>query len=131
MTEPSTIGTMVSRILGMASEAALQDSARKDAYQALKRKLCCRAASDVDALERNPTSAARRAVIAEAVDQLPEAEKICVKMLAAELTEALGLSPAKGPVGIDVRKVETEGAKLEGIDSHNRTARAVPVRLTM
>jgi two-component sensor histidine kinase len=111
MVEPGTIGTLVSRVLGMASEATRQDiasEAAKDAYNALTRKLSCRAASDVDALERNPTSAARRAVIAEAVDQLPEVEKISVKTLATELADTLKPSAAQGQIGIDVRRMDVE-----------------------
>lgn len=125
MVEPSTIGTIVSRVLSMASEAALQDGAgeaTKDAYKALKQKVSCRAAFDVHALERNPTSAARRAVIAEAVDQLPELEKISVKTLATELTEALKTSAEQGPIGIDVRSVEAERIKLEEIGVHEGIA---------
>jgi len=113
----------------MASEAALQDvagEAAQDAYEALKKKVSCRAAFDVHALERNPTSAARRAVIAEAVDQLPEVEKISVKTLATELTDALKMSATQGPIGIDVRRIEAERVKLEGIGVHAETADEIP-----
>src|SRR5215471_11502172 len=108
MAEPSTIGTMVSKVLGMAAEATLQDAtvreAVKDAYNTLRQKLWCRAVLDVQALERNPTSAARRAVIAETVDELPEAEKMSIKALAAALADALGTSAAQGSIGNDVRE---------------------------
>ena len=124
MADPSTIGGMVSRVF---AEATLQVEASKDAYKALKKKLSCRAASDVFALERNPGSAARRAVIAEAVDQLPEDEKISVKTLAAELAEALGTNVGQGPVAIDVRRVAADRTTLEGIDVRESTARKVLV----
>lgn len=125
MADPSTIGGMVSRVF---AEATLQVEATKDAYKALEKKLSCRAASDVCALERNPSSAARRAVIAEAVDQLPEDEKISVKTLAAELAEALGTNVGQGPVEIDVRRVVAERPTLEGIDPRESTVRKVLVR---
>ena len=130
MAEPSTIGEMVSRVLGMASEATLQDvtcEVAKDAYKALEQKLSCRAASDVHALERDPTSAARQAVIAEVVDQLPEAEKGSVKRLATELADALRTSAAQAPVGIHVRRVEAE-TKLERIDVLKSAASEALVR---
>lgn len=136
MADPSTIGTMVSRVLGMAAEATLQeDAARKaarDAYDILKHKLSCRAASDVHALERNPTSPARRAVIAEAVDEFPEAEKMSIKALAAALAEALRTSAAQGSIGIDVRRIDAERTKLVEIDVRESTVReARPARLTV
>jgi hypothetical protein len=135
MEEPGTIGTMVSRVLGMAAEATLQeDAAReaaKDAYNTLKQKLSCRAASDVHALERNPTSAARRAVIAEAVDELPEAEKMSIKAVAAALAEVLRTSAAQGSIGIDVRRIEAERSKLVEVEvRESPTRESRPVRLT-
>ena len=89
--------------------------------------MSCRAASDVHALERDPTSAARQAVIAEVVDQLPEAEKGSVKRLATELAEALRTSAAQAPVGIHVRRVEAE-TKLERIDVLKSAASEALVR---
>jgi len=119
----------------MAAEATLQeDAAReaaKDAYNTLRQKLVCRAASDVHALERNPTSAARRAVIAEAVDAIPDAEKMSIKALAMALTEALRTSAARGSIGIDVRRVEAERTMLVEIDVRESPSREVrPARLT-
>ena len=125
MADPSTIGGMVSRVF---AEATLQVEATKDAYKALKKKLSCRAAFDVYALERNPGSTARRAVIAEAVDELPEDEKISIKTLATELAEALGTNAGQGPVGIDVRRVSAERTTLERIDARESTARKVLVQ---
>lgn len=122
MADPSTIGGMVSRVF---AEATLQVEATKDAFKALKKSLSCRAAFDVYALERNPGSAARRAVIAEAVDTLPEDEKISVKTLAIELAEVLGTNAGYGPVGIDVRRVTAEPTALERIDARESPPRKV------
>jgi len=136
MAEPGTIGTMVSRVLGMACEAKLQEDAAREAangaYDTLKQKLSCRAASDVHALERNPTSAARRAVIAEAVDEFPEPEKMSIRALAAELAETLRTRAAQGSIGIDVRRIEAERTKLVEIDVRESPAReARPARMTV
>ena len=119
MSDPVTIGAMASLVLSMASEAALKGvvgEAAKDAYKALKSKIAHWAAGDVEALERNPTSTPRRAVIAEAIDQLPEAEKISVKALATELADALKKSAAEGPIGIDVGVLEAARIQLDAIN---------------
>jgi hypothetical protein len=121
MSDPVTIGGMVSLVLSIASEAALKGAvgeAAKDAYKALKQKIVHWAAGDVEALERNPNSAARRAVIAESIDELPDDEKISVKILATELAEAMKKSAAQAPIGIDVGALEAARITLEGINVH-------------
>ena len=108
----------------MAAEATLQDvtnKATKDAYKALAKRLSCLVAFDVHVLERNPGSVARRAVIAEAVDELSEDKKISVKTLATELAEAL--ETRAGPRPNVVRRVVAERSTLEGIDVSENTAR--------
>lgn len=115
MLDAATIGSLASLVLGMASEAALKGAvgeAAKDAYKALKAKIAQWAASDVDALEHNPTSAARRAVVAELVDGLSENDKASVKALATELAEALTSNAGNGPVGIDIGILEAARVQL-------------------
>lgn len=119
MSDPVTIGTIASMVLSMGSEAALKGvigEAVKDAYKALKGKISHWAGADVEALERNPGSAARRAVVAEVVDELPENEKVSVKALAAALADALKEASATGPVGIDVGVLEAARIKLGKIN---------------
>jgi hypothetical protein len=121
MSDPITIGAMASLVLSMASEAALKGAvgeAAKDAYKALKNKIAHWAGADVEALEKNPLSVPRRAVIAEAIDALPDDEKISVRSLATELADALKNSAAQGPVGIDLGALDAARIKLEGITVH-------------
>jgi hypothetical protein len=121
MSDPVTIGAVTSLVLSMASEAAIKGGvgeAAKDAYKALKNKLAHWAAGDVEALERNPTSAGRRAVVAETVDQLPEHDKITVKALATELADALKKSAKAGPVGFDIGRLEAARVQLGTINVH-------------
>jgi hypothetical protein len=115
MSDPVTIGAIASLVLSMGSEAALKGvigEAVKDAYKALKDKISHWAGGDVEALERNPGSAARRAVVAEVVDELPENDKVSVEALSVALADALKEASAKGPVGIDVGVLEAARIKL-------------------
>lgn len=121
MSDPVTIGGMVALVLSMASQAALKAAVgetAKDAYKALKHKIAHWAASDVEALERNPGSSARRAVIAETIDELPDDEKVSIKALATELAAALKKTAAQGPIGVDVGALEAARITLEGINVH-------------
>ena len=97
--DPITIGAFVSTALGIAGEAIVKGTAElavKDAYAALKTKISSWVSGDdVAALEKSPTSAARQAVIAEAVDALPEADKAEVLPLAHTVADGV-------PVPLDV-----------------------------
>jgi hypothetical protein len=122
MSDPVTIGAVASLALSMASEAALKGvvgEGVKDAYKALKNKVAHWASGDVEALEKNPSSVARRAVIAETVDELPDDEKSSVKTLANALAEALKQTAAQGPIGIDVGALEAARIKLDGMTVHD------------
>lgn len=115
MVDPGTIGSIASLVFTMASEEALKSTVGemvKDAYKALKAKISHWAASDVEALERNPASPARRAVVAEVIDALPDDEKISVKTLATQLAEALKKSASQGPVGFDIGILEAASVHL-------------------
>ncbi len=118
MADPMTVGACVSLFLGMASEAAVKGvigEAAKDAYRKLKEKVAQWAAGDVQALEQNPSSTARRAVVAEVVDQLPDADKLSVKALADALAQSLKEAAAAGPIGIDIGRLEAARVDLERI----------------
>ena len=119
--DPVTIGAIVSFVLSMASEAALKGAvgeAVKDAYKALKGKVSHWAAGDVQALESNPASLPRRAVLAEIIDGLPENDKISVQTLATELAEALKKRSTEGPIGIDIGRLDAARVQLGTINVH-------------
>jgi hypothetical protein len=118
MTDPMTVGSITALVLSLASEEALKTTvgeAVKDAYKALKQKIAHWASGDVDALERNPGSSARRAVVAEIVDELPENDKASVKALANELADVLKKAASAGPVGFDIGTLEAARVKLAKI----------------
>ena len=115
MSDPVTIGAIASLVLSMGAEAAVKGAigeAAKDAYKALKEKISHWASGDIEALERTPGSTARRAVVAEVVDELPEKDKVSVKALATALADALKEASAKGPIGIDIGVLEAARVKL-------------------
>ena len=133
MADPVTIGGVAALVLSIASEEALKSTvgeAVKDAYKVLKQRIAHWASADVDALERNPGSTARRAVIAEAVDALPESDQAAVRALAGELADALKKNAAAGPVGFDIGTLEAARVKLgkvsvnEGIGLRAKEVRA-------
>jgi hypothetical protein len=66
MVDPVTIGGLAASALAMAGEAALKGTVgevAKDAYKTLKSMVAQWAGGDVHALEKTPTSQARRAVV--------------------------------------------------------------------
>ncbi len=112
MTDEVTIGGLAASTLGIASEALLKGAVGegvKDAYRALKDKIAQWGGRDVDALEREPASAARRAVVAEIIDAQPAEEAAAVHVLAKRLIAALLTSER---VGLDVGRLEALEARL-------------------
>jgi hypothetical protein len=112
MTDEITIGGLAASTLGIASEALLKGAAGdgvKDAYRALKDKVAQWAGRDVDALERESASAARRAVVAEIIDAQPVKEAAAVDVLAKRLIAALRTSES---VGLDVGRLEALETRL-------------------
>src|SRR4051812_37554546 len=92
MPDPITVGALAATALSMSAEAALKGSvgeAAKDAYKKLKETVARWTGNDVEALEENPTSTARQAVIAEEIDRQPASEQEVVHALATTLIEAL------------------------------------------
>jgi hypothetical protein len=112
--DPVTIGAFVSTALGIAGEAIVKGTAElaiKDAYAALKSKISeWISGEDVAALEKAPTSAARQAVIAEAVDALPEADKAAVLPLAQGVADRL--KESKTPIGVDISRLTAAQIQL-------------------
>jgi hypothetical protein len=94
--DPVTIGALAATALGIVAQTALKgtiDAVVKDAYTALKEKIASWAGADVEALVTEPSSRARHAVIAEAIDARPEREQEDVKALANRVFEALKQAP--------------------------------------
>lgn len=126
MSDPFTIGTLVSFALGMGAEAVLKSAvgeAVKDAYKALKEKLPRRAGAEVAALEAAPASKGRQAVIAEIIDGEPEDERNSLRPLAEALIARLKENaPA---TGMDIGRLTALEADFSGL----RVGSGVGVRI--
>ena len=113
--DPITIGVLVAGALGLGADAAKAavGEAAKDAYNALKAKIARWAAADVAALETDPGSDARKAVIAETVNKLPEDDQQELRSLAQVLTQRLReQAPA---IGLDIGRLDALAADLGNI----------------
>jgi hypothetical protein len=112
MTDAMTIGDLAASTLGIASEALLKGAPGEgvnDAYRALKDKVAQLAGRDVDALEREPATAARRAVVAEIIDAQQAKEAAAVDVLAKRLIAAQRTSES---VSLDIGRLEALEARL-------------------
>jgi hypothetical protein len=115
--EPMTIGALVASTLGIAGEALLKgglSEAAKDGYKVLKGIVASWAGSDVEALEKTPGSAPRRAVVAEAIDARTANEQATARALAQRLIAALK-EAGGGPVGLDVGRLDALAVELGNI----------------
>jgi hypothetical protein len=113
--DPVTTGALVASALGMAGEVLLKgglSEAAGDSYKALKGKIAAWAAgADVEALERTPESAARRAVVAEAIDAQAMDEQTAARELARRLVAALK-GAGVNRVGFDVGRLDALAVEL-------------------
>jgi len=117
MADPITVGVLVVEALRLAAEEVVKGTVGevvKDAYKQLKSKLSLWAAHDVEALEKQPNSKARQAVIAETVDDLSATDRDSLRSLAQALTEALE-KQAPEIVGLDIGKLKALHAELGNI----------------
>ena len=92
MPEPITTGALVAAALSAGAGALGKEvvgAAVKDAYAALKAAVGRWAAPNVEQLEAKPDSDARAGVLAELVDEQPEAARTEVRALAEALRDAL------------------------------------------
>jgi hypothetical protein len=128
--DPITIGAIVAGALRLGAEAVVKSAvgeAVKDAYGALKNKISEWAASDVAALERQPDSSARQAVIAEVVDSQSPADRELLRSLVQALTLELEKQAPK-IVGLDIGRLKALQADLgnitvtEGVGAHIKEA---------
>jgi hypothetical protein len=100
MADPVTIGVLAATALSLAAQQVVKGAvgeAVKDAYAALKDRVARWAGDDVKALEKNPASEGRKAVLAEQVNEQPESEQEAVKALATTLMQVLKQEGAKVP----------------------------------
>lgn len=119
MSDPVTIGTLGVLALNMAGEALIKGAAGeavKDAYGHIKGLLKRHAKSDLEALEAQPTSKARQAVMVEVIDALPINEHQEIKGLFEQLTLALQSANSKSPIGIDIDKLSAINLNLQSVE---------------
>jgi predicted lipid-binding transport protein (Tim44 family) len=119
MSDPVTIGGFAAMALAMASEAAFKSAvgeAVKGAYSALKQKVSSWASSDVEALEKAPTSKARQDLIAEEIDRQAPDDRKEVRDLARALLDELEKWQSSTPIGIDIGKLKAARVKLGEIN---------------
>ena len=103
MSDPSTIGALAAWSIGVAAEAfskGFLGEAAKEAYQAVKNTIAKWARGDLEKLELSPTSAARRAVVAEVVDLRPIDDQESLRLLLEPLVTSL--SAQASAIGIDI-----------------------------
>jgi hypothetical protein len=135
MLEPITAGALIAGALGAGAEALAKGAlgeAAKDAYKALKNKLLQWVGHDADQLEAKPDSGARKAVIAEAIDDKPDDQRSELAELARTLIAALRKdAAAHQPVGIDIGKLEAMEVRLGDITARAGTGfKAAEVKTT-
>jgi hypothetical protein len=119
MIDPVTIGALAASLLSIGAEALVKTVVSepvKDAYKALKPKVAVWATSDVEALEKAPTSNTRQAIIAEMIDQQSSNDKIEIQRLAIVLSEALRKTTTAEPIGIDIGRLEAARVHLTKIN---------------
>jgi hypothetical protein len=116
MAEPVTVGALVAWALSLGAEAIVKGAlgeAAKDAYKALKTRVATWVAGDVGELEKTPTSNTRKAVIAEAVDQLSPEDQQALRDLAQTLT---GKLREQAPtIGLDIGRLDALEVQLGNI----------------
>ena len=119
MADLVTAGAIVAGTLSFAAEAlgkGILEETAKSLYKKLTTLLAPRAVGDVAALEKNPTSPGRRAVLAELVDALPPSEQISAQDLAHALAGELAKSSSQAEaVGLDIGRLTALEAALGNI----------------
>jgi hypothetical protein len=110
--DPITVGMLVAGVLSLGGEAVKTAVGEvvKDAYKALKDKLAAWAAGDVAELEKTPSSDARKAVIAEVVNNLPAEDQAELRDLAQSLTSRL--KEAAPAIGLDIGRLDALSVEL-------------------
>lgn len=110
------IGNFVASALAMAGEAIVKGVAElgvNDAYSALKAEVARWASGDVAALESNPRSEARQAVIAETVAGLSDDEQKELFTLAQALSAKL--KAVREKIGLDISRLAALELKIGNV----------------
>jgi hypothetical protein len=126
MPEPVTIGVLAATALATAADAVVKGvvgTAAKDAYKSLKDVVARWAGRDVEALEHEPASHARRDVVAEIVDRQSANDRATVRALAEKLVASLNDLHERHPdvPKISLRVVGNIGGNLAGRDYHDNS----------
>lgn len=122
MTDIATIGTLAASVMATATDAVIKGFATeavKDSYKALKNRILGVAGTDTNALEANPQSKARQAVVAEIIDQQANDEKERLLYLMTALVQAIESAGDEKPVGIDVNEIRALNLQIAEINVSN------------
>jgi hypothetical protein len=125
-----TIGTVAAAAFTMAAEALLKGSiglATKDAYNLLKKRISKWAGHDLDAAERSPSSPARSAVLAEAIDSLANGEQRVIKNLAAKLIDEMEKDPKLATIGLKIGQLKASTVSLGTLSVSGPGSRGIVV----
>jgi hypothetical protein len=118
MADPVTAGSLAVTALALAGEAIVKGAVSemvKDAYAKLKALVSKRAPEETRLLEAQPSSSARRAVVVEVLDALPQAEIYEVIDPAQRLVDLLEVEATKHPIGIDVARLSAINVSLKTV----------------
>jgi hypothetical protein len=116
MTDPVTVGGLAATALAMGAEAVLKGAvgeAVKDAYKAIKDKLCHLASGEIAALETRPSSNGLQIAVAEIIDAQSGDDKEAIRLLAETLVAKLKNNAQA--IGVDIEyltKLETHLRKV-------------------
>ena len=119
MSDATTIGGLAASILAMAADVAVKTGVSegvRDAYKALRERVATWARSDVEALEKTPTSRARQVVVAQEIDKRSADDQTYVRELTVALSEVLRTAAQAGPIGIDLGQMEATHIQLGEIN---------------
>jgi hypothetical protein len=121
LADPITIGELVATAMSTVAEIMFKTSVEegvKDAYKALKEAVANWVGKDVEELEKKPGSAARKAVIAEGInDRSPED----VDKIRSLLSTLIVRMKRNAPVGIDIKRLTALEADFSNLDVRSGT----------
>jgi putative lipoic acid-binding regulatory protein len=115
MSDPATIGVVVSSVLALAAEAVKSavGEAAKDAYKALKERVSQWASGEVATLEAAPSSKGKQLAVAEIIDAQTQDDKDALRALAEiVITKLKEITPA---IGADFNRVNDLEIQLGNI----------------
>lgn len=87
----------------------------KDAYAKLKGLIHRRAAQEVEILDAKPASEARRSVVVEILDALPEDQIIELEGPAHQLIDLLERANEERPIGVDITRLKAMNVTFKNV----------------